>query len=163
MCVRVITTGVVCVVAAFGAAFLVGRAINHPGASASAATTPTVALKPATVSRNAKFNANLAPQFTPESIRLRRIVHHKRKVVHHAAPASSGSGAGPQATPTPTYTAPQTTPTYTAPQTYTAPTYTPPAASPPSSGSSGSGSTTHHSSGGSAKKSGGGSGTTVIG
>lgn len=131
---------IVCVLAAFGAAFLVAHAVIHQ-APASAATThsqatPMPRVKP--VGRN--HNAELVSQFAPMTAALKHKPKPKPKpkAVHHAAaPASSASSSGSSSQ-----------------QTYTTPAYTAPAYTPPPATSSPQ--PTH-------KRSSGGSGTTTIG
>ena len=125
-----------CVLVAFGAAFLVARAVVQSPAKAAtthAQTLPMPRVRP--VGRNR--NAELVSQFAPVAAVLKRLPRHKpkAKVVHHvSAPASSGTASSSQ--------------TY-APPVYTAPVYTPPPATS-------SPQPTH-------KRSSGGSGTTTIG
>lgn len=138
---RVVGTALTCIVAAFGAAFLVARAVVHqtPAKAATTQAVTPVAPRVAPVSRN--HNAELVSEFAPMVSSLRHKPKprpKRRRVTHHSAPAVSAAPASP------TYTAP----TYP-PPAYTAPTYTPPATSNPS------GTTTH--------KRSGGSGTTTIG
>lgn len=143
--VRLAGTAIICIVAAFGAAFLVARSVNHQTA-ARAATPPTKATRVANTTRvtvpKHRVNVELVSQFAPiagSKLKARPKPHRK-----HKKPKPAVSVTPPASNPvttTPTYT--NTTPTYTRP----APTYTPPAP-------------THK------KKSGGssgGSGTTTIG
>lgn len=144
---RLAGTTLICVVAAFGAAFLVTRAADHQ-TPAKAATPPATQTTEAEAPVNTTANAELVSEFTPSltSLKAKPRPHHRR---HHSSPPpaasstpSSGSG----------YVAPQTDTAPAAP-TYTAPVYTPPASGGGGSGSSGG----HHSGGG------GGSGTLTIG
>jgi hypothetical protein len=135
---RLIATAVVCVLAAFGAAFLIGRAANHQG-SATAATAPARTSSSTTTTATTTSTTHtpdkaLAAQFQPGLRGLRRkpTVHHRKHVV--AAPAT-----------VPTPAAPVTTQSYTAPATtYTAPAYTPAprTTAKPTHKSGGSGTTT---------------------
>ncbi|HEX3975894.1 MAG TPA: hypothetical protein VHW96_06490 [Solirubrobacteraceae bacterium] len=139
-------TAIICILAAFGAAFLVGRAVNHE-TPARAATPPTQTTRvAATVTTPRKDNLELQSQFSPiKGSKLK--ARPKPKPKHKKAkpkPQVSVAPAAPSNTttsvaPTPTYTAP----VYSAPP---APTHSTP---PPH----------HKKSGGSS----GGSGTTTIG
>jgi hypothetical protein len=140
--VKLVGTAVVCVLAAFGAAFLVARATEHqsPAPTIPAHSTAAVVVKPTTTT-----NAELVAQFTPDSTSLKpkpkpKPKPRKRHVAHHAVPQSS---------PAPTATEPSA-PLETTPE------YTPAPVAPSPSTPSHSGSSTHH-------KSSGGSGTTTIG
>ena len=90
---RLIATAVACVLAAFGAAFLIGRAANHQG-SATAATTAahTSSSTPTTVAAATTSTPHadkaLAAQFKPglRGLRHKPKVHHRKP--HVAAPAS---------------------------------------------------------------------------
>jgi hypothetical protein len=129
---------VVCVAAAFGAAFLVARATDHHSSVPAARTHATAAVVKTTPTTTT--NAELVAQFTPDSTSLKPKPKPKprKRHVHHSAPPSN---------PAPTVTEP-------AAPVETTPVYTPTTAAPPPSHSSGS--STHH-------KSSGGSGTTTIG
>jgi protein TonB len=141
-------TAIICIVAAFGAAFLVARAVNH-APPARAATPPAKTTRvAATVTTPQKLNLELQSQFSPiKGSKLKprpkpKPKHKKAKPKPQVSFAPASPTTSP-ATPTPT-------------PTYTAPSYTPPPPSAPTQSSSGS-TTTHH------KKSSGGSGTTTIG
>jgi hypothetical protein len=145
---RLVGTTVVCVVAAFGAAFVVARAIDHqsPARTGSTTTDRTTGAAVAAVPRT--VNRELVAQFTPASATAKpkpkpKPKPRKRHVVHHPALAPSAASTVTTAPAVPT----ETTPTYTPVQP------APPASSGGGSGSSSSG---HH-------KSSGGSGTTTIG
>jgi outer membrane biosynthesis protein TonB len=149
--VRLAGTAIICIVAAFGAAFLVGRALNHetPARAATLPKTTHVAAVATHVTASHKVNKELESQFSPLKAALKP--RPKPKPKHKAKPKPSVS-----VTPSPSTSVAPTTPAEPAP-TFTEPT---PASPPPSSTpSSSSGSSTHH------KKSGGsgGSGTTTIG
>jgi hypothetical protein len=145
--VRLAGTAFICIVAAFGAAFLVARAVTHE--TPARASTPTVSATrvadtAATKSASSQRDAELESQFTPVKASLKpRPKPHRR----HNKPKPSVQTTVAPATTTPVTPAPTV-----APQQYTPP----PAAPAPTHSSSGS---THH------KKSGGsgGSGTTTIG
>lgn len=145
----------ICIVAAFGAAFLVARAVNHDTPARAATPPPKLTPVAAVTSHSAsrKVNAELVSQFAPlkASLRPRPKPHHKHKA--KPKPAVSSTPVAPATTPqTEAPTTPvEPTPTYSSPAPSTsssAPTH-----------SSSSGSATHHKSGGSS----GGSGTTTIG
>jgi hypothetical protein len=141
--VRSAGTAIICILAAFGAAFLVARAVNHQ-TPARAATPATHAAGAAAAVTNApKVNVELVSQFSP-------IKGSKLKPRPKPKPKHKRAKPKPQVSVAPA--APSTTTTVTPTPTYTAPVYTPPP--PPTHSSSGS---THH------KKSSGGSGTTTIG
>jgi hypothetical protein len=140
--VRLVGTAAVCVLAAFGAAFLLARAIDHQGTARAASAPP----HPATT-RTTTRDTELADQFAPDLVALKRAPHQRRTAPHrhHSKPAHAHSAV----TSAPVVSQPTaTTPTYTAP------------APAPTSSSSTSGSGT--SSGGTHHK-GSGSGTTTIG
>jgi len=149
--VRLAGTAIICILAAFGAAFLVARAVNHeaPARAATPPRTTNVADTTARVAPSHKVNVELISQFAPikgpklkprPKPKPKHKKHKPKPVVSYSPPASTA-----------------TTPTYTTPApTYTAPSYTPPATSAPTHTSSG---TTHHKKSGSS----GGSGTTTIG
>ncbi len=139
---RLAGTAIICVLAAFGAAFLVARAVDHQ-TPAHAATAPAQTTRVATTTTNPapphKVNVELVSQFTPVKASLKpRPKPHRKHKKPKPAPTVSVTPAAPS-----TATVPTPAPTYT-------PVYTPPStqSSPP-----------HH------KKSGGsgGSGTTTIG
>ena len=150
--VRLAGTAIICILAAFGAAFLVARAVNHdaPARAATPPRTTNVADTTARVAPSHKVNVELISQFAPikgpklkprPKPKPKHKKHKPKPVVSYSPPASSTA----------------TTPTYTtSAPTYTAPSYTPPATSAPTHTSSG---TTHHKKSGSS----GGSGTTTIG
>jgi hypothetical protein len=147
--VRLAGTALICVVAAFGAAFLVARAADHQ-TPAKAATTLSTQTTEAEAPVNTTANAELVSEFTPSltSLKPKPRPHHRR---HHSSPppaASSASSGGSGYVAPPTDTAP-------AAPTNTAPVYT-----PPNSGGGGTGSSGGHHSGGGG---GGGSGTITIG
>jgi hypothetical protein len=144
--VRLAGTAIICILAAFGAAFLVARAVDHQ-TPARAATPPSQTTRVAATTTDPtpahKVNVELVSQFTPvkASLKPRPKPHRKHKK--------------PKPKPTPTVSvtpvAPSTATVPTPAPTYT-PVYTPPASTTHSS-------PPHH------KKSGGsgGSGTTTIG
>jgi hypothetical protein len=142
---RLAGTAIICILAAFGAAFLVARSVDH-GTPARAATPPvkTTRVAAATTKPSVahKVNVELVSQFSPVRASLKAKPKPKPKPKKHK-PKPQVSVA--QVGPTTTQTAPA--PTYTAP-VYSAPPSSPAPSSP-----------THH------KKSGGsgGSGTTTIG
>jgi hypothetical protein len=137
-------TAIICILAAFGAAFLVARAVSHE-TPARAATPPARTTRvAATVTTPPKVNLELQSQFSPiKGSKLK--ARPKPKPKHKKAKPKPQVSVAPAATTSTTSVAP--TPTYTAP------TYTPP---PPPTQSA----PPHH------KKTGGssgGSGTTTIG
>jgi hypothetical protein len=143
--VRVAGTAIICILAAFGAAFLVARAVKH-GSPARAATPPRTTRVAATVTSTAgRVNAELVSQFAPvqASLKRRPKPHHR----HHRKPSPQLAPVVTTASPTPAPTVTTTTPVSSAPVQ----------SAPPPSQPSSSGSTTHK------KKSSGGSGTTTIG
>jgi hypothetical protein len=149
-------TATVCVVAAFGAAFLLARAVGHQG-TARAASPPHVAAALTTTT-----DSELADQFAPEQVALKRPQRrpqHRHPAAHHhqSKPGATGS-TGSAASSTAATVAPGTTQATPAPSTDSQPAYTAPASGSGSSTGTGSssGSTTHHH-----KSS--GSGTTTIG
>jgi hypothetical protein len=147
--VRLVGTAVVCVLAAFGAAFLVARAVNHQTPAKAAATVRDQPVAAVTTATATTPNAELVSEFTPVSASLKHKPRPpKRHPVHHSAPPAS-SAAGETSAPTDTQ---QSTTPYTPP-----PTTPSPVTSAPSSGSSGSSGSSHH------QHSSGGSGTTTIG
>ncbi|HEY3773576.1 MAG TPA: hypothetical protein VGL69_11315 [Solirubrobacteraceae bacterium] len=173
MIVRYAGTALLCVVAAFGAAFLVRRAVDHGAPTPRgtvAADTRTSPPGPAPAASGHTEDAvnhrshppRLAAEFAPGVQRItRKRPKPKHKKKHRAVSHSSGSSEPTDGTSTPTYTT--STPTYTPTTTPSAPT----TGSSGSTGSSGAG-TTHHSSGSgtgttSIGGSGKGSGTTTIG
>jgi hypothetical protein len=145
--VKLAGTAVVCVLAAFGAAFLVARAVDHRTPAKAATTVRHQPVAVVTTATATTPNAELVSEFTPVSASLKhKPPAPKRRPVHHSAPPPS-SPAGETSVPTETQ---QSTTPYTPPETTPAPVTSAPSAS----GSSG-GSHHHHSSGG--------SGTTTIG
>jgi hypothetical protein len=152
---RLVGTAAVCAALAFGAAFLVGRAI-HNGSSDRGG----YKLASATISHLPRSNTQLASEFAPESkagkLRIIKAHHRPKPKTHHASNTQSPStGTGSTATTTPST---NTTPSYTAP------TYTPPATTThPSSSGQGSGTTSVGGSSSKKKKSGSGSGVTSVG
>ncbi len=153
---RLLGTAAVCAALAFGAAFLVGRAI-HNGSSDRGG----YKLASATLGSQANSDPGLASQFTPgfKAGKLRTVkVRHRAKVKTHHGSSTQNTGTGGQATTPPST---DTTPSYTAP------TYTPPANSTQHSSSGGQGSGTTSVGGSSSKKkssgSGSGSGVTSVG
>jgi hypothetical protein len=165
--VRYAGTALLCVVAAFGAAFLIRRAVDHGTPTARgtvAADTRTSPPGPSPASSGHTVDAvavhhrsgtrRLADEFAPGVQRITRKQPKPKHKKHHAVSHSAGSSSPTDATSTPTYTT--STPTYTPTTSQPSPTTS------SSSGSSGTGSgggssgTTHHSSGS-------GTGTTSIG
>jgi outer membrane biosynthesis protein TonB len=146
---RLAGTAIICIVAAFGAAFLVARAVNHEAparaATLAAETTPVAAVT-THASASHKVNKELESQFSPLKAALKS--RPKPKPKHKAKPKPSVSVAPSPSTSVAPTTPAEPAPTFTEPT----PTYSPPPSSTPSSSS------THH------KKSGGsgGSGTTTI-
>jgi hypothetical protein len=147
--VRLAGTAIVCIVAAFGAAFLVARAVKHPTPARAANTPRTTRVADAVTTRtDTHATAELVSQFTPVQASLKRRPkphrrHHKPKPAVVVAAVSAAPAPTP-ATTTPTTVTP--TPVYTTPapvQSAPAPTHT---------------SSTAHK-----KKTSGGSGTTTIG
>jgi hypothetical protein len=133
-------TAIICILAAFGAAFLVARAVSHQR-PAHAATPPPSATRVAdTTHAPPKVNAELRSQFSPiKGSPLKPKPKPKPKHKKPKPPVNVTPSAPSTTTPT--------TPSYT--PTYTAPSYTPPApthSAPPrhkkSGGSGGSGTTT---------------------
>jgi hypothetical protein len=149
--VRLAGTAIICIVAAFGAAFLVARAVKHPTPARAATTslkTTRVADAVTTSTTSNHQDAELLAQFSPQKAKLKP--RPKPKPKHKAKKASPSTPATPSAPA-------ETTPTDTTPA-YTAPTYTTPTpVTPAPTHSSGS---THKKSGGGSS---GGSGTTTIG
>jgi hypothetical protein len=150
----------VCVVLAFGGAFLIGRAVDHQDSSRPAGGSDRAA---ATHPAHDATHVELAGAFVPASaaLRLRTIKrparkrkHKPRHTIHHAvhrAPAASSPATTGGIVPTPSTDSTPAPPTPSVPQSYT-----PPAPSS-GSGSSGAGTTSvgghsHH-----------GSGTTSVG
>lgn len=152
--VRLVGTAAVCVLAAFGAAFLLARAIDHQSTARADSSPPRL-----TATDTTTTDTRLADQFAPGLVALKRAPRHHRAASHphHPKPAV----AHPAVT---SASAPVSHPTTTTPA-YTAPTYTAPAYSPPPSTSSGSSPTTSSggSSGGGTHHKSSGSGTTTIG
>ena len=139
--VRVVGTAVVCVLAAFGAAFLIARAAGHQGTATAA--TSTLGRPPATAT-----DAAHAAQFVPGLTAHRQPTH----VRHHAAVHRVRRHTASQpAILTATSSSPSTTTATQAEQTTTvsSPPPPPPASTQPASPTSGS--------------SGTGSGTTAVG
>jgi hypothetical protein len=145
--VRLAGTAIICILAAFGAAFLVARSVNHqtPARAATApAKTTRVADTTAAVAGPHKVNVELVSQFAPiagAKLKPRPKPHRKHKKVKPAVPVAP-SVSNPVTT-TPAYTT--TTPTYTSPPpTYTAPapTQTPTHKKKSGGSSGGSGTTT---------------------
>jgi outer membrane biosynthesis protein TonB len=145
--VRVAGTAIICIVAAFGAAFLVGRAVRRPTpAKAAAPRTTRVAATVTTPAASARHDAELVSQFSSVHASLKR-----RPKPHRPKPKPKPA---PVVTVAPSVSAPSTTtPTTTVTST---PVYSSPAPVQSSPAPTHSGSTTH-------KKSSGGSGTTTIG
>jgi hypothetical protein len=164
--VRYAGTALLCVMAAFGAAFLIRRAVDHGApaprgtVAADTRTAPVGPAPPTGHTEDAATHRSHPPRLTAEfAPGVQRITRERPKPRHrrkrHVASHSSGSSTPTAATSTPTYTT--STPTYTPTTTESSPT----------TGSSGAG-TTHHSSGSgtgttSIGGSGKGSGTTTIG
>jgi hypothetical protein len=148
--VRLVGTAAACVALAFGAAFLVGRAVSHQPSK----HTPAAALRlaSATVSSKTSSDPALAAQFTPGLSALKRIAPRRHVKKHHNVKPNVSPAAPTASTPS------GTTPTTTSDM----PLYVPPAqsSSPSSHKPSGQGSGTT-SVGGSKKKS--GTGTTSVG
>lgn len=145
MTVRLAGTAIICILAAFGAAFLVSRAVHHDTPARAATPPPAMPVADTVTHASAshKINVELVSEFAPVKASLKPKPKPKPKK-HKPKPPVSVTPAAPSTV--------SSTPTYTAPA-YTAPTYTPPPAST-------SPAPTHH------KKSGGssgGSGTTTIG
>ena len=166
--VRYAGTALLCMVAAFGAAFLIRRTVDHGTAAPRGTVAADTRTAPSGPSRAATGHAEdaaavrhrshaprLASEFAPgvQRITRKRPKPKRRHTGHRTVSHSSGSTGPTEVTSTPVYTT--STPTYT-------PT---PTESSPTTGSSG---TTHHSSGSgtgttSIGGSGKGSGTTTIG
>jgi hypothetical protein len=148
--VRLAGTAIICILAAFGAAFLVARAVDHQ-TPARAATPPSQTTRVAATTTDPtpahKVNVELVSQFSPVKASLKpRPKPHRRHHKPKRKPSASVSPVAPVVNTAPSTTVPSA-------PTYTAPVYQPPAPTHSSTG------TTHH------KKSGGsgGSGTTTIG
>jgi hypothetical protein len=144
--VRLAGTAIICILAAFGAAFLVARAVNRE-TPARAATPP---VKPTRVadavthpSVTHAVNVELVSQFAPLQVSLKPKPKPKPKPKKHKPKSPASVTPVAPASTTPTYTAP----VYSAPTT-PAPTPTHPSGSP------------HHQKRGGSS---GGSGTTTIG
>jgi hypothetical protein len=150
--VRVAGTAIICIVAAFGAAFLVARAVKHeaPAHAATPLRTTRVAARVTERTTASRVNAELVSQFTPvqASLRRRPKPHHR----HHRQPPANPVPVVTTASPTPAPTV-----TVTSTPVYSAPVQSAPPPPPPSQPAT-SGSTTHKK-----KQSTGGSGTTTIG
>jgi hypothetical protein len=155
---RTISAAVACVLLAFGAAFLVTRAVDHGGSARAATQARLPALPAATVP--AQGDPALAAQFTPQRVSLRRPAPKARsKPRSHPVSPASQAAAVPSTPAAATQTQPtETQPAYTAPA-YTAPAYTSPS---PVTQAPSTPTTTHHSTT-AHHSSGSGSGTTVIG
>jgi hypothetical protein len=152
---------VVCVLVAFGAAFLVARTTNNHG-TAKAATVPHATVPAAaTAPKPLATDSTLAQVYEPNLGTLKIEVVKRPKPHHHSKPRSSGSssdsGAGSTDIPS---TGSTEAPATTEPVEPTEPS-TPAPSSSSSSGSSGSGSGTTVIGGSSSSK--GGHGKTVIG
>ena len=142
--VRVVGTAVVCVLAAFGAAFLIARAAGHQGTATAATSTLGRPPAPAT-------DAALAAQFVPGLTALRAPTHVHRRATHVHRQAAADqvrhqSASQPTAAALGT-SSPSTTTATQAEQTTTvsSPPPPPPASTQPASptsGSSGTGSCT---------------------
>jgi outer membrane biosynthesis protein TonB len=151
--VRLVGTAFICIVAAFGAAFLVARAVDHqaPARAATPPVKPTPVAAVVTHTAAHKVNVELVSQFAPLKASLRP--RPKPRPKHKAKPpASLTSAASVASTPST-----QSTPTVPEPTPIT-PAHT--ESAPSSSSAPTQSSSAHH------KKSGGssgGSGTTTIG
>lgn len=150
MCpVRLAGTAIICILAAFGAAFLVARSVHHATPARAATShgnaTRVAATVPARSSTASRANADLVAQFVPQQTALKRKPKPRRPHRKHTAKPVVTS-ASPVAATTTTTVAP--------PPTYTHPVYTAPVTTPSSSST-----TTHHKK----QSSSGGSGTTTIG
>jgi hypothetical protein len=147
--VRVAGTAIICIVAAFGAAFLVARAVKHPTPARAASSPRTTRVADTVVTpTDTHANAELVAQFSPvpASLKRRPKRHHRHR---EPQPAHVVSAAAPSTAPTTTTTTPVTpVPVYSSPA---------PVQSTPAAPRSSSGSTTRK------KTSSGGSGTTTIG
>jgi len=158
--VRFAGAALLCVVAAFGAAFFIRRAVDRgsPSPRGTVAADTRTAGGPSQTSTGRTSEAvavhhrvrtpQLAAEFAPGVQRITRKrprpKHHRR--AHHEVSHSSAASSPTDVTSTPTYTT--STPSYTAPSE--------PSPTTASSGGAGSSATTHHSSGS-------GTGTTSIG
>jgi hypothetical protein len=140
---RLAGTAVVCIAAAFGAAFLVGRAVGHSNSTKRplvVSTASTVKTTNAAAAVHTRLLAEFKPIHAPRVVKKPKVRHHAKS---KASPTPSASAVtATQSTPSSSSTTPAST--------YTAPTYSAPAAAS---------STPSHSSG----SGGGGSGTTTIG
>jgi hypothetical protein len=147
--VRLVGTVIACAVLAFGAAFLIGRAVDHQSSSHHAA-------RPArtTAATNAQLASAFVPQLTSVKLReaVKHVAHHRRAKTHRGSRSSASSAAAAAAAGTAAATTTLSSPP-------AAPAYTPPAPSTQSHSRAGSGSGT--TSVGGSKKS--GSGTTSVG
>jgi len=154
--VRVAGTALICILAAFGAAFLVARAVKHetPARAAAPLRTTRVAATVTTKTTATRVNAELVSQFSPVpgSSLKRRPKPHRRHHPKPSPPPPAPVVTAASTTPAPTVTS-TPAPTVTSTPVYPAPTQSAPAQSPPTS----SGSSSHK------KQSSGGSGTTTIG
>ena len=141
--VRLAGTAIICILAAFGAAFLVARAVDHQ-TPARAATPPAkttrVAATTTTPSPAHKVNVELVSQFTPVKASLKpRPKPHRKHKKPKPTPTISVTPVSPS-TPTVPTPAPTYTPVYTPPTS--APTHTSAPRHKKSGGSGGSGTTT---------------------
>jgi len=154
--VRLVGTAAVCAALAFGAAFLVGRAIGHNGSPNHG----TYRLASATIGHQASPDPELASEFAPgfTAVKLRiDRVHHRAKAKAHQTARTQSTSAGNTSAPS------NTTGTGTTPS-YTAPTYTPPPTTHPSSSGQGTGTTSVDPGSSKKKKSSGtGGGVTSVG
>jgi hypothetical protein len=152
---RLVGTAAICAALAFGAAFLVGRAVGHNGRSTA------LKLSSATVGHQTASDPQLASEFTPSftAVKLRRHVkiHHLAKGRHAAAPHSASTTQSSSTGST------VTRPTIDTAPAYVAPANTPPATTTQHSSSSGQGSGTTSVGGSGSKKKGSGTGTTSVG
>ena len=112
---RLAGTAIVCVLVAFGAAFLVAHAVIHQTPARAATTHAASTPLPTVRAVGTNHNAELLSQFGSMTVALKHKPKAKPKVRHHAsAPAPAPAQAAPsQSTPTTPYTAPQTTTPYT--------------------------------------------------
>jgi len=86
--VRLVGTGITCVVAAFGAAFLIARAIDHQGAAHRTITTTTALTPRATTA----VDVTLASQFVPDLTTLARPARPHPRPARHKRPAVAKDG-----------------------------------------------------------------------
>lgn len=152
--VRLAGTAIVCILAAFGAAFLVARAVNHE-TPARAATPPAHTTRVAATVTHAgashHTNAALQSQFAPIKGSDLKPKPKPKPKQHKPRPSASVTPV----TPTNTTAVTPTTPVYTTPSSSPPP----PTTTTPAPTHSTGGSTHHKKSGGGS----GGSGTTTIG